>query len=320
MDIHLKRYSGNPILTPTNNKWENKAVFNCGATIVDNRVLLLYRAQGDDNISRFGLAYSDDGYTISERLPDPVFEPDIDTEYETLGVEDPRISKIGDSYYIVYTAASLYPSAFSEEPEERPAGEIPWRVRLSIAHTHDFRTFTRHGVIISHIDSKDGVLFPELVNDRMLLIHRIVPEIRLAVAEDINHFKERGPIIGPRGSGWDSNLVGAGAPPIRTPHGWVMIYHGVDDKHHYGLGLALIDPHDPSHILARSKSPILTPEEQYEKEGQINNVVFSCGAVKKGDELLVYYGAADTVVGVASMPYQHLLDWASYNYNKYHSR
>ena len=320
MEIKLKRFTGNPILKPTLNSWENKGVFNCGAAIFDNRILLLYRAQGNDNISRFGLAFSDDGYTISDRLPDPIFVPDPDSEYEKLGVEDPRISKIGDTYYIVYTAASLYPAVFTDVPEERPSGEIPWRIRLSVAHTRDFRSFDRHGVIVSHIDSKDGALFPELVHDEMLLIHRVRPEIRLAVANDVNHFKERGPIIGPRGSGWDSDLVGAGAPPIKTPHGWVMIYHGVNDKHEYGLGLALIDPHDPLHILARTEEPILTPEEAYEKVGIVNNVVFTCGAVKMGDELLVYYGAADKVIGVASMPYRQLIDWAALSYNSFHAR
>lgn len=317
MELKLNRYKNNPILMPTKNKWENKAVFNCGATVFNDRILLLYRAQGDDMISRFGLAFSDDGYHIAERLPNPVFEPDLDTEYEALGVEDPRISKIDGSYYITYTSASLYPSLFGKGIEERPSGELPWRVRVSIAHTHDFQTFSRHGVIITHIDSKDAALFPEKIRNNFLLIHRVVPDIRLAVADDITHFKERGPILGPSSAGWDAHLVGAGAPPIKTPHGWVMIYHGVKDRK-YSLGLALLDPHDPLRVLARSKSPILTPEEPYEKKGIIDNVVFTCGAVKKDDELLVYYGAADSTVGVASLPYDELLAWAKYQYSHSH--
>ncbi len=309
MAIRLRRYQGNPILLPTENKWENKAVYNCGATIFENRVLLLYRAQGEDNISRFGLAFSDDGYNIAERLTEPVFEPDPDTEYEKLGVEDPRISKIGDSYYITYTAASEYPELFSQKPEKRDGARI-WRVRVSIAHTEGFKSFSRHGVIVSHIDSKDGVLFPGRVHGDMLLIHRIEPDIRMAVAEDINRFKERGPVFGPRPSSWDSKRVGSGAPPIKTPYGWVMIYHGVNSQDHYSLGLALLNLNDPLQVLYRSPSPILEPEEPYEKNGLVNNVVFTCGAVVKNDELLVYYGAADSVIGVASMPYSDLIDWA----------
>ncbi len=303
---------------PSHHKWENKAVFNCGATIYNGRVAILYRAQGDDMISRFGLAFSDDGYHIAERLPDPVFDADRDTEYETHGVEDPRISVIDSSYYIVYTSASLYPSVAGKGVEQRKEGELPWRVRVSIAHTTDFRTFTRHGVVISHIDSKDGVLFPGKFRDQMLLLHRVIPEIRLAVGEHVTSFAERGPLLGPSGKGWDSRKVGAGAPPIKTEYGWVLIYHGVDDSNHYNLGLALIDRHDPLRVIARSKQPILSPEKDYEKKGQVNNVVFSCGAVRVKDELLVYYGAADSTVAVASIEYSKIEQWAEHHYRLAH--
>lgn len=318
MELHLKRFRNNPILMPTSHKWENKAVYNCGATIIDGRVAILYRAQGDDMISRFGLAYSDDGYHIAERLPDPVFNPDHDTEYEVLGVEDPRITKIGDSYYITYTSASLYPSVTGAGVEKRETGETPWRVRVSIAHTNDFRTFTRHGVVISHIDSKDGVLFPEKFKGNYLLLHRVIPHVRLALGKNITGFVERGPLLAPDGTGWDSARVGAGAPPIMTEYGWVLIYHGVDKNDHYNIGLALIDPHDPLRVLARSKEPILRPTEDYEKSGQVNNVVFSCGAVRIKDELLVYYGAADSCIGVASIEYGKVEQWAKHHYQLSH--
>lgn len=318
MELHLERYQNNPILMPTQHVWENVAVMNCGATLFQNRILLLYRAQGTDGISRFGLAFSDDGFHIAERLSHPIFEPDPDTEYEALGVEDPRISQIGDSYYITYTAASLYPSVFSHGVEERSTGEIPWRVRVSIAHTRDFQTFSRHGVVVDHIDSKDAVLFPEKVKNNYILIHRVVPDIRLAVGEEVHQMKERGVVLRPNGVGWDSDLVGAGAPPIKTPHGWVLIYHGVHD-HVYSLGLALLDPHEPTRVLAQSKHPILTPTEPYEKKGLVDNVVFTCGTVKKDDQLFVYYGAADSTIGVATIPYRHILDWAKFYYQHRHS-
>jgi len=320
MEIKLERYRDNPILLPTKNSWENKVVFNCGATIFKDRVALLYRAQGDDGISRLGLAFSDDGYQITERLPEPVFEPDSDTEYEALGVEDPRISKIGDSYYITYTAASFYPSITGHGPERRPSGEMPWRVRVSLAHTEDFQTFTRHGVIISHIDSKDGVLFPGRAHGKMMLLHRVIPDIRLAIAEEIHSFKERGPVLWPSGKGWDAVRVGAGAPPIKTPYGWVLIYHGVSEDNSYSLGLALLDPEDPLNVLTRSQEPILSPESRYEKHGQVSSVVFCCGAVEKGDELLVYYGAADSTVGVASIPFSRIVEWAKFHYERVANR
>lgn len=317
MKLTLERYEGNPILTPTAHAWENKAVFNCGVTTFNGRILLLYRAQGDDNISRFGLAFSDDGFHIAERLSSPVFAPDPDTEYEALGVEDPRISQVGDDYYVVYTAASMYPKVFEGGIEERPTGEIPWRVRVSVAHTQDFKTFSRHGVVISHIDSKDGVLFPGKVRDNYLLIHRVVPDIRLAVAKEIHQFKERGIVLRPDGTGWDGDVVGAGAPPIHTKYGWLLLYHGIHN-HVYGLGFALLDPHEPTQVLGKTDGAVLLPEKAYEKKGLVNNVVFSCGTAVKNDTLFVYYGAADCSVGVATIEFERVLDWAKAHYQRAH--
>lgn len=318
MTIKLKRHESNPILTPTHNQWENVAVYNCGATLYKGRVTLLYRAQGTDMISRFGLAFSEDGFSITERLAEPVFDADEDTEYETLGVEDPRISLIDDTYYITYTSASLYPSLIGKGIEHRKAGEIPWRVRVSIAHTKDFRTFTKHGVAISHVDSKDGVLFPGKFKNKFLLLHRVIPDVRLAVGDSPTTFAERGPILWPDGRGWDSNRIGSGAPPIKTAYGWVLIYHGVDKNNRYSLGLALIDPHDPLQVIGRSDEPILVPEKKYEKVGQVNNVVFTCGAVRLKDQLLVYYGAADSTIGVASVEFSKVEQWAKYWYTRAH--
>jgi predicted GH43/DUF377 family glycosyl hydrolase len=319
MEIQLKRYQNNPILMPTQHIWENKAVYNCGVTIFENRILLLYRAQGDDMISRFGLAFTDDGFHIAERLSHPIFEPDPDSEYETLGVEDPRITKIDDSYYITYAAASLYPNAFGDGPEKRKSGETPWRVRVSLAHTHDFQTFSRHGVVISHIDSKDAVFFPKKINNHFILLHRVHPKIRLVTGDSMDHLQERGPVFGPNDSGWDSDRIGVGATPIKTQFGWILIYHGVQN-HVYSLGLALLDPHEPTRVLARSKQPILTPTEPYEKKGLVDSVVFTCGAVQKDDQLFVYYGAADSSIGVATVEYQKILDWAEYHYKAKHHK
>lgn len=307
--MKLKRYHSNPILMPSQHKWENKWVYNCGVTEFEGRILLLYRAQGEDNISRLGMAFSDDGYSITERRAEPVFMPDPDNEYEVLGVEDPRISKVGDTYYITYTAASFYPP-LDPSADTHSHGQKPWRVRASIAHTHDFRTFSRHGVIIGHIDSKDAALFPEKINGQFVLIHRVFPDVRLAIADNMHDFRERGPVLSPRHHGWDAERVGIGSQPIKTPFGWLAVYHGTDPgRKAYCLGFVLFDLDDPAKVLGRSTTPILEPEESYEKKGQINNVVFCCGAIVWKDELLVYYGAADKVIGVASIDYDQVLDW-----------
>lgn len=310
MTPRLKRYEGNPILLPTNHGWENKWVFNCGAAKVGDRIALLYRAQGDDRISRFGLAFTEDGFTISERLPDPVFEPDPTNEYERLGVEDPRITVIGGRFYIVYTAVSLYPPLVPRSERGRLPGEIPQRWRVSLAYTKDFQTFTRHGVVISHIDSKDAALFPEKFGSSYILIHRVYPYMRLAISEDLQRFRERGAFITPWKGRWDAERVGIGAPPIKTPYGWLMIYHGVDDNEVYRLGFALADLSDPSKIIGRTEKPVFEPEEDYEKEGNFRNVVFTCGAIEYGEDILVYYGGADAVIGVASISKKEAWGWA----------
>lgn len=310
MKIELERYSANPILLPTNNSWENRWVYNCGVTIYKGKILLLYRAQGTDKISRLGMVLSSDGRTVDERSPEPIFSPDSDSEYETLGVEDPRITQIGQTYYIVYTAASLYPEITGETPVNDPL-ESPWRVRVSIAHTEDFQNFTRHGVVVSHIDSKDATLFPEKINGQYVLLHRVLPDIRLAIGDSFSHFKERGPIVWPRKIGWDVERIGIGSQPIKTPYGWLLVYHGTSaGRRAYSLGLLLLDLEDPTQVIGRSDEPILEPEEEWEEKGHVPQVVFTCGAVFWKKEFLVYYGGADEVIGLATAKEQAVLNWA----------
>ena len=317
--IRLERFKSNPILSPTKNAWENKAVFNCAATTIDGRIALIYRAMGDDNISRFGLAYSDDGYTISERLGEPIFEPEPNSEYEISGVEDPRVTLVDDTYYMTYTAASHY-SSVPKVLESDGRAYDSWRVRVSLASTRDFKTFIRYGVIISHIDSKDSAIFPKKYDNSLLIIHRVVPNMHLGTISNFDHFKERGPFLSPRPNMWDSKKIGVGAPPIETPFGWVLVYHGVDESKTYSLGLVLLDLTNPGNVIGRTDSPILTPQMPYERVGQVDQVVFSCGAVRHNNELLVYYGGGDQVIGVASVPFADILNWAESVSSKFKSR
>ena len=308
MELKLKRSKKGPILLPTNNTWENRYVFNPAVFELNEQIHLLYRAQGDDMVSRLGLARLGKADAVVERSSDPVFAPDPSSEYEVLGVEDPRVTKIGDKYYILYTAASHYPEIVEfDKAHKRPEH---WRVRVSLAYTRDFHSFTRYGVVIGHIDSKDAALFPELINDNYLMVHRVIPHARLAIASDARNYKERGPLFWPRPGMWDSKRIGMGAPPIKTPYGWLLFYHGVGDNNVYRLGLALLDLHNPAIVLGRSSEPVLEPEETYEKEGFIPNVVFACGAIETNQEYLVYYGGADSVVGLATISKEVILKWA----------
>ncbi len=309
----LERHPANPILTPTSNWWENRWVYNPAAAVYRGRVHLLYRAQGMDWISRLGLAVlAEDGATVEERSPRPVFEPAIDNPWERLGVEDPRVSRIGDVYYVCYTAASLYPARrprVSKRPTPFKDG-VPWRTRIAIATTRDFRNFRRRAIAFRNWDNKNGALFPRKFGDRYLLLHRIFPDIHLGVSRDLHHWHNYGPILRVRPGRWDSNRIGIAAPPLLTPYGWLLIYHGVDEERTYRLGVALLDLHDPRRVLGRSDEPILEPEEPYEKSGLVPNVVFSCGAVEYRSRILVYYGAADSVVCLASVSREQMWSWA----------
>ncbi len=309
----LERHPANPILTPTDNWWENRWVYNAAAAVYRGRIHLLYRAQGLDWISRLGLAVlGEDGVTVVERSPRPVFEPATDNPWERLGVEDPRVTRMGDVYYLCYTAASLYP-ALKRRVSKRPTpfGDgVPWRTRIAIATTRNLRHFRRRAIAFRNWDNKNGALFPRKFAGRYLLLHRIFPDIHLGVSRDLHHWHNYGPILRVRPGKWDSNRIGIAGPPLPTPYGWLLIYHGVDEQRTYRLGVALLDLEDPRRVLGRSDDPILEPEEAYERSGLVPNVVFSCGAVNYRGQILVYYGAADSVVCLASVSRERMWAWA----------
>lgn len=309
MSIKLTRSFDGPILTAGSETWQNHQVYNPAVVEYQGQTALIYRAQGDDRISRLGFALLDDDGQISYRHPDPIFAPDPTNHYETLGVEDPRIVRFNNQYYMIYTAASYYPD-IREETYERSTEERPtWRVRVSLASTRDFRSFNRYGVVVDHIDSKDGTLFPQTFSQRYLLVHRVLPDMRLAVSHDIENYSERGPFLSPRHGKFDSLRVGAGAPPIKTKYGWLLFYHGADKNNHYHLGVVVADLHDPAQILVRSDEPVLSPEKSFERHGLVPNVVFTCGAIVSKDKYHIYYGAADQAIAVASITKKELHTW-----------
>lgn len=299
--MKLTRFPANPIISPSSNWWETLATFNPGATTIDNKVVVLYRAIGGDNLSRFGLAISDDGYKF-QRFSDPIFEADVNNTYERLGVEDPRITKIGDTYYICYTAPSVYPAQTYRTSQFAPSlsHPAPWRVRPSLITTKDFKTFDRHGFLLD-IDSKDAALFPEKINNRFCLLYRPYPNLYITFSDDLKTWIDQKIFIQPREGFWDSERVGVGSAPIKTDKGWLLFYHGTNQNQEYILGILLLDLLDPTKILYRSPEPILKPEETYEKVGVTPNVVFTCGAIEKDGKYFVYYGGADKVIGLATI-------------------
>lgn len=289
--IKLKRHPLNPIISPTpQHHWESKYVFNCAVVKRKKVFHMLYRAQGEDMVSRMGYAVSLDGVRFN-RLEKPVFTPG--SQWELYGVEDPRLTELEGKVFMQYTAYS------------------PLGVRISMASTTDFLRWERHGVIIPDVDNKDAALFPEKVNGRYIMFHRIEPDMYLAYSDDLNTWTRFTSIAGPRPSMWDNLKIGVGAPPIKTKYGWLVLYHGVEDtpRPTYRLGFMLLDSENPEKVIKRSNEPILEPEEEWEVFGGVPNVVFSDAMVEHEGHYYVYYGAADNLIALATIEKEVVINW-----------
>jgi len=280
--------------------WESTSTFNPGAVKNGEITHILYRAVDERNISSIGYATTMDGETILDRSIEPVLLPA--GPWEELGCEDPRITAFDGTYYVFYTAYS----------RRGP--------RIALASTTDFKDFKRYGLIGPDHDDKDSALFPELVGGKVTIVHRIAPNIELAFLDSIEQMETSNPywkdyfkhieadtIMRPQWK-WEKKKVGIGPPPIRTDAGWVVIYHGVDSHNAYHAGAALLDLEDPRRVIARTPEPILDPEEDFERIGVVPNVVFPEGAVVIRDELKVFYGGADKVCCLASVPMKLLIE------------
>lgn len=294
----LKKYEKNPILRPVKeNPWESERVFNCATVYEKGKVHIIYRAQGEDGISRLGYALSSDGFHIEERSELPIFSP-INLS-EVSGCEDPRITRIEDSYYMTYTAYGK--RGWSKRMKQRLA-----QVAITSIPVNDFfdrrwdwgkRVFPFPGV-----DSKNSVLFPRKFQGKFVMYHRIPPHIWVAYSDTLEDWSTSyHKIVMSPSEEWEKVKIGSGAPPIETEKGWLFIYHGVDERFTYRLGLALVDKKDPTKI-SKLEKPILEPTEEYE-----GKIVFSCGAVVLGEKILVYYGANDRVICVAEAELSELL-------------
>ncbi len=293
----------NPIIVPRTDNlhwWERNGIFNAGVCEYHNQVLLIYRAYDDYRISRLGLANSKDGvdFTLHDH---PIIDTNPSDEFERIGIEDPRVTQIGDTYYIVHTSASY--KHIGERSDVSKEDYLPWRVRVGMHSTKDFKSFIHHGVILPDFHAKNASLLPIKFDDAFALYYREFTDdgeiLKIAFTHDFISWFGIKTISWPAADEWQRKKFGLGSQPILIPEGLLIVSHGVDMNSQYRLGLMLFDKNDPSKLLWSTQDPILEPEMPYEKEGFVPNVVYTCGALIKNNELWIYYGGADRVMGRA---------------------
>jgi predicted GH43/DUF377 family glycosyl hydrolase len=296
----IHRWEGNPIIQLEDIPFRCNTVFNAAAVKCREEYLLLVRVEDQQGRSIFALAHSEDGYRFVVD-PEPVATP-TDQEpfatYEACGIEDPRITWLEDTYYVMYTAYSHYGP------------------RLALARTDDFRIFERIALISEPVN-KDGALFPRKINGRYVRFDRpnvgSSGNIWVSYSDDLINWGGSEVVMTTRADHWDCSRIGASAPPIETDRGWLEIYHGVKEAAAgpiYRLGVVMLDLENPARVLGRAAIPILAPREYYERIGDIGNVVFSCGAILEETtrEVKMYYGAADTCICVGTAKLDALIE------------
>ena len=307
MSFQLQRHPTNPVLLPDlSSDWECKNVFN--PTVIHHNGLfhMHYRAQGQDWISRIGYAVSSDGIQWN-RLRKPVLAP-ID-EFSSRGVEDPRVVEIDGTFYMTYTAYGRTYSG-SGTPTHAGGGILPM-----IARSSNLITWEPIAPIVRGEDNKDHVLFPRRINGKFVALHRRWPHVWIAHSPDLIDWPEAemAKLYGPRPENWwDRKSVGSNGVPIETAHGWLSLNHAYGDDHIYRIGAVLLDLDDPTHIIHRPKEPIFWPQELWEIKGDVPNVVFNNANVVVGDQVYLYYGGADHVIGLATCRLDELIDYARF--------
>lgn len=304
--MKLARHSHQPILLPdATSPWESLNVFNPAVVHHNGIFHMLYRAQGHDFVSRIGYAVSVDGISWN-RMRDPVFEPHDSSD--SRGVEDPRVTRIGDTFYMAYTA---YNSEVSAGSAAMPygGGIVPM-----FARSKNLVEWERIGPLVVGEDNKDHVLFPRQIDGKYVALHRRWPDVWIAYSDDIAVWDpaDMTPVYGPRvddEAAWDRKSVGSNGVPIETAEGWLLLNHGYDDDHIYQFGVCLVDLDDPTKVLARPTQSIFEPKEIWEVRGDVPNVVFSNANPVVDGVVYVYYGGGDHAIGLATCRLDDLLDF-----------
>lgn len=324
------------LLEKTALPFENQAVFNPGVYQEGNTVHMFYRAVAIDQTSSIGYCKIENGTEVVERSETPLLIPE--NKYELKGVEDPRITKIDDTYYLIYVAYDGLSA------------------RIAYATSKDLHSFTKHGIVSPNLTykevasffnskllkadyfifaaymqelygnkvllwDKDSSLMPKKFNGKYALIHRILPDIQIIFfnsfeelqSEDYwkNYLYNLEKFVVVENTEWfEGRNIGGGCPPIETEAGWLLIYHGVYETNKgrtYSMGAALLDRDNPLKIVAKLQEPLLIPEETWETGGQVRNTIFPTASAIIGKYLYIYYGAGDECIGVARIEFDNFL-------------
>jgi predicted GH43/DUF377 family glycosyl hydrolase len=332
------------LLSKTSLGFENEGVLNPAVIKVSECIHLYYRAVSKGNYSSIGYCTLDDTFNVAERFDTPALFPQF--EYETHGVEDPRIVKIDDLYYLTYTGydgvnalgvLSISKDLIIWERRGIIVPQIIYKEFNRLASSKNalnekYKRFNDNGEIFERkgkkvlLWDKNVMFFPRRINGKLHFLHRIKPDIQIVCINELDeltpefwqnyfyHF-EKNIVLSPKYD-FEINYIGGGCPPIETEYGWLLIYHAVHDTiegYVYSACAALLDLNEPQQELARLPYPLFFPEESWELKGEVNNVCFPTGAIVIEDRLYIYYGAADERIALASVCLSELLQELLYN-------
>jgi predicted GH43/DUF377 family glycosyl hydrolase len=295
VQIGVEWSSPTPVISPSGSGAASAGTFNPAAVRSGGKTILLYREQDTAGTSRIGYASSPDGIHFAVR-PEPVLVPEADYEKDG-GVEDPRVLKIGDLYYMTYTGYNKHDA------------------QLCMATSSDLIHWERKGILLPAYKgswntrwTKSGAIVPQKINGKWWMYYLgTKPDnhdyMGLAVSDDLLHWIDatKEPVLPRHPGAFDSRVMEPGPPPIITEKGILLLYNGADDNLVYTTGWALFDKNDPTKLIARSEGPFLKPEAEWQRKGQVPNVVFTEGMVQNGKQWWIYYGGADKYIGASRL-------------------